>query len=208
MQRIEHREDKWIFPFVEYSPKEKRENMPVIIQLHGALERGEGKDDLGIVERHGLTHVIDKEDFDCIFIMPQCPKDHFWAGMVESVVKFIEDIIEEYKVDKNRVYLTGSSMGGFGTWFVGMAKPDLFAAIAPVCGGGMAWNAHVLTMPVWAFHGSLDKTVTPNHSEEMVEKMESFGLDVKYTVFEGEGHSIQKLSFTKELIEWLLSKRK
>ena len=150
MNRIEHREEKWIFPFVEYSPKNKRENMPIIIQLHGAGERGEGKEDLVLVDKHGFSNVIGGENYDCIFIMHQCPKGQFWAGRVESVIKFVEQIIDEYKADKTRITLTGSSMGGFGTWFVAMARPDLFAAIAPVCGGGMAWNAASLTMPVWA----------------------------------------------------------
>ena len=208
MQRIEHREKKWQFPFIEYSPENKRENLPVIIQLHGAGERGEGAEDLSLVDKHGFTHVIKDTDFDCIFIMPQCPKEEFWAGRVGSVVKFIEDIILEYKADKKRIYLTGSSMGGYGTWFVAMARPDLFAAIAPACGGGMAWNAKVLTMPVWAFHGALDKTVLPIHSEEMVKEMRACGLDVKYTVFDDVAHSLQSLTFTRELIDWFLTKSK
>ena len=208
MNRIEHREDKWVFPFVEYSPENKRENMPVIIQLHGAGERGDGKDDLVLVDKHGFSNVMDGENYDCIFIMPQCPKESFWAGRVESLVKFTEQIIEEYKADKSRVSLTGLSMGGYGTWFTAMARPDLFSAIAPACGGGMAWNADMLDMPVWAFHGDMDTTVTPIHSEEMVEKLKKLGKDVRYTVFKGVAHGIQTFTFTKELIFWLISQKR
>ncbi|MBE6645685.1 MAG: phospholipase [Ruminococcaceae bacterium] len=208
MNRIEHREEKWIFPFVEYSPKNKRDNMAVIIQLHGAGERGDGNEDLVLVDKHGFSNVMHEEEYDCIFIMPQCPKGQFWAGRVESVVKFIEQIIEEYNADKTRITLTGLSMGGFGTWFVAMARPDLFAAIAPACGGGMAWNASVLDMPVWAFHGDQDPIVTPMHSAEMVNKLQKLGKNVRYTVFEGVGHSLQTLTFTKELVHWLLEQRR
>ena len=99
-------------------------------------------------------------------------------------------------------------MGGYGTWFFAMMHPELFAAIAPICGGGMAWNAPSLTMPVWAFHGDLDKTVSFVHSNEMVEKLKSLGRNVKFTVFEGEGHSIQHLAYTAELLDWLLASQK
>ena len=208
MERIEHRDKKWLFPFVEYSPKTKRENMPVIIQLHGAGERGEGKEDLVLVDKHGFSNVMDGEEYDCIFIMPQCPKGEFWAGRVESLIEFTEQIIREYKADKSRITLTGLSMGGFGTWFVAMARPDLFAAIAPACGGGMAWNAGVLDMPVWAFHGDVDTTVTPIHTEEMVAALKKAGRDVRFTLFKGVGHGIQGLTFTKELIYWLLSHKR
>lgn len=208
MNRIEHREEKWRFPFVEYSPKDKRENMPLIIQLHGAGERGDGKDDLALVDKHGFSNIMDGEEFDCLFIMPQCPKGQFWAGRAESVVKFVEEITEEYDADKTRIYLTGLSMGGYGTWFCAMLRPDLFAAIAPACGGGMAWNASVLDMPVWAFHGDEDTTVSPVHSREMVEKLKKLGKTVKYTEFKGAGHGIQTLAFTKELLHWLLEQKR
>lgn len=208
MERTEHREEKWIFPFVEYSPKSKRAKMPIIIQLHGAGERGEGKDDLSLVDRYGFSNIIRDKEIDCIFVMPQCPKENFWAGRVESLIKFVEDVIEYYDADPDRIYLTGSSMGGFGTWFVAMARPDLFAAIAAACGGGMGWNAKALTMPVWAFHGDKDGTVDIAYSEDMMKRLLKYNEENKYTVFEGAGHAIQHLAFTDELINWLLSKKR
>ena len=208
MIRTEHRNEKFIFPFVEYAPKNKREGMPLIIQLHGAGERGDTPEELVLVDKHGFSKVIPDKEIDAIFVMPQCPKNTFWAARVESIIKFIETVIDEYKADRDRIYLVGLSMGGYGTWYTAMARPDLFAAIAPVCGGGMAWNASTLTMPVWAFHGALDKTVSPIQSKEMVDKLEALGRDVKFTVFENEGHSIQTFAMTEELIEWFLSKKK
>ena len=208
MNRIEHREEKWEFPFVEYSPKEKKENLPLVIQLHGAGERGEGKEDLEKVDVHGFSKYVKDADYECILIMPQCPKNTFWAARVESIVSFIEKIIKEYKIDENRVYLTGLSMGGFGTWFTAMARPDIFAAIAPVCGGGMPWNAGVLKMPVWAFHGVDDPTVSVNHSDEMVAKLRALGADVTYTRLEGVGHNVWNNAYNEELLLWLIEKKR
>ena len=200
MQRIEHRENRWAFPFVEYSPKEMKKGLPLIIQLHGAGERGEGGEDLVLVDKHGFSGIIADSEIDAVIIMPQCQKNDFWAARVESLYKFILDAIEDYGADKSQVTLTGLSMGGFGTWFLAMAHPELFAAIAPVCGGGMPWNAGTLTMPVWAFHGDMDKTVSFRHSSEMVDALKSLGRDVEFTVYEGAGHSIQHLAFSNELL--------
>ena len=208
MKRIEHREEKWPFAFVEYSPETMTKGLPIIIQLHGAGERGDGKDDLALVDVHGFSKLLKKKDFPAIFIMPQCPTESFWAARVESIVRFVEMLTEEYRADKSRIYLTGLSMGGFGTWFTSMARPDLFAAIAPVCGGGMAWNVGVLDMPVWAFHGAVDPVVAPFHSDNMVEKLIESGKDVKYTRVEGVGHDVWEHTYDEELVAWLLSKKR
>ena len=208
MKRIEHREEKWPFAFVEYSPETMTGGLPIIIQLHGAGERGDGNDDLALVDVHGFSKLLKKKDFPAIFIMPQCPTESFWAARVESIVRFVEMLTEEYRADKSRIYLTGLSMGGFGTWFTSMARPDLFAAIAPVCGGGMAWNVGVLDMPVWAFHGAVDPVVAPFHSDNMVEKLIEAGKDVKYTRVEGVGHDVWEHTYDEELVDWLLSKKR
>ena len=207
MIRTEHREDKFPFAFVKYEPKVKEGKLPLIIQLHGAGERGDGKDDLSLVDVHGFPKIM-AEEYPAIFLMPQCPKDSFWAARVESIIRFIEMLIEEYGIDKNRVYLTGLSMGGFGTWFTAMARPDLFAAIVPVCGGGMPWNAGVLTMPIWAFHGAEDTTVLPCNSDHMVEKLKALNYDVKYSRLDGVEHNVWDYAYNRELIEWLLDKKK
>ena len=209
MERIEHREGNWKFPFVEYRPSEcSGKKLPMIIQLHGAGERGEGGDDLGLVDVHGFSKMMADAEYPCIFIMPQCPKDSFWAANVESIAAFVKELTREFDVDPDRVYLTGLSMGGYGTWFTAMAHPDLFAAIAPVCGGGMAWNAGVLKMPVWAFHGVCDDTVSVTQSDEMVAKLTSLGHDVKYSRIENVGHNVWENAYNEELINWLLDKRR
>lgn len=208
MNRIEHREEKWIFPFVEYSPDKMDKKLPLIIQLHGAGERGNGKEDLAKVDVHGFSKYLENAEHECIFVMPQCPIDSFWAARVESIIKFVNQIIDEFDVDTDRVYLTGLSMGGFGTWYTSMAAPHLFAAIAPICGGGMAWNAGVLKMPVWTFHGVDDATVSVTQTDEMVEALKKFNDDVTYTRMQGVGHDVWKYAYNKELVDWILSKKK
>ena len=208
MIRTEHRESKWSFPFVEYSPTEKTSKMPIIIQLHGAGERGDSGESLSLVDVHGFSKVIKDREFPCIFIMPQCPINSFWAARVESIVSFTEQLIKEFDAAPDRIYLTGLSMGGYGTWYTAMARPDLFAAIVPVCGGGMAWNASVLKMPIWAFHGSCDPVVSPNQSDEMVSALKSAGADVTYSRIDGVGHDVWNHAYNEELIAWLLSKSK
>lgn len=206
MIRSEHREEKWSFPFVMYSPADTGRKLPLIVQLHGAGERGQGQEDLKLVDVHGFSKLLQKQSYECLAVMPQCPTDTFWAARVESILAFIEQLKQEFPVDESRIYLTGLSMGGFGTWFTAMAKPEMFRAIAPVCGGGMPWNASVLTMPVWAFHGAEDQTVTVRHSDEMVEALERAGADVTYTRMDGVGHNVWEYAYSDTLMQWLLNK--
>ena len=208
MIRTEHREGKWRFPFVKYSPESTDKKLPLIVQLHGAGERGEGGDDLSLVDRHGFSNMMPNGEFECIFVMPQCPKDTFWAARVESILAFIEEIIKEYNVDEKRVYLTGLSMGGYGTWYTAMARPSMFAAICPICGGGMAWNSKVLDMPIWVFHSADDGAVSVRNSDEMVEYLKRAGRDVTYTRMDDVGHGVWKYAYNEELYNWLLSKRR
>jgi len=205
MRRTEHTEKEWQFSFVAYTPEKMTETLPLVIQLHGAGERGE---DLSLMDVHGFSALLKEREYPCICVMPQCPKDTFWAARVESMLAFVEQLKAYYPVDENRVYLTGLSMGGYGTWYTAMARPDLFAAIAPICGGGMAWNAHTLTMPVWAFHGVEDPSVSVTQSDEMVERMRLHGLNVRYTRMDGVAHNVWQYAYNDELMQWLLSHKR
>ncbi len=209
MIREEHHEANWQFPFVSYTNKKSEGRLPLIVQLHGAGERGEGGEELSLVDVHGFSKLVkDDETHECMIVMPQCPKESYWAVRVESIIAFIEQLIETYDIDESRVYLTGLSMGGFGTWFTATARPDLFAAIAPVCGGGMSWAAGALNMPVWAFHGIVDATVPVAYSDMMAEALKRCGKKVKYTRLEGVGHNAWDSTYDKELLEWLLAQKK
>ena len=197
------------FPYIAYVPENCSDHPALLLQLHGAGERGEGGADLEQVLVHGFHKVADDETLrDCVLVMPQCPTDSFWAARVESIRIFIDQLMDRYSVDPSRVYLCGLSMGGYGTWYTAMAYPELFAAILPCCGGGMAWNAEVLQMPIWAFHGREDSDVSVNQTLEMAAVLERTNPSFRCTIYEGVGHNCWSLAMDKERLQWLLKQHK
>lgn len=198
-----------VFPYIAYIPEKVSEKPALMIHLHGAGERGNGGEELDKVLIHGFPNIVNDENFtDCIMVMPQCPKDAFWSARVESIKRFIDEMISLYHIDTNRIYLGGVSMGGYGTWYTAMAYPEIFAAIVPCCGGGIAALSQVLTMPIWAIHGLDDKIVSPNQTIEMIEKIKTFNPHLKYDLLEGVKHHSWEKGFTPEVLQWLLSQRK
>lgn len=209
MIRTEFQADGWEFPFVVYKPEENAENLPIIVQLHGAGEAGKGGEDLYKVDVHGFSLLMNQEaDFPCLFVMPQCSPDSFWAAEILNIYNFIQKLIAHFHADPTRIYLTGLSMGGYGTWLTACRFPKTFAAIAPVCGGGMVWKAPVLDMPVWAFHGSEDDTVYPSESINMIHKLRQARPNdpsVKMTILDGVAHNAWTYAYNTDLIQWFLS---
>jgi len=209
MKIVRQENNDKIFPFIAYIPDEISSHPALLIQLHGAGERGEGSTDVDKVLVNGFANTVNDNNLkDCILIMPQCPTDSFWVARIESIKKFIDQMAEEYSVDPFRIYLCGLSMGGFGTWYTAMAYPDLFACIAPCCGGGMSWRADSLKMPIWAFHGLEDTVVPPSQTIEMVEALKDINPNLKYDLYEGVGHDSWTLAFTEKTLEWILSHKK
>ncbi len=183
----------------------KGQPWPLIVFLHGAGERG---DNLNQLKVHGIPKLVESDgNFPFIVISPQCPADVWWD--VETLKVLIDHIKAEYNIDDSRVYLTGLSMGGFGTWALAEKYPDDFAAIAPICGGGEPRLAKKLKMPIWAFHGAKDDTVPLQRSQEMVDAVKKAGGDVKFTVYPELGHDCWTVTYdNKELYEWFLSHKK
>ena len=184
--------------------KKPTERWPMILFLHGSGERG---DDLAKVKKHGLPKLVDEDPtFPFIVISPQCPEGQYWDA--DALHALTEAIIKKYRVDAGRLYLTGLSMGGYGTWNLAIKYPGLFAAIAPICGGGDHGQVHVLKdTPTWVFHGVTDPTVPIARSEEMVAALENAGGVVKFTRYENTGHqgAWTQAYADPELYRWFLS---
>jgi predicted peptidase len=195
--------------YVLFIPKDYdgKKAYPLILFLHGAGETG----DDGLKQtKVGLGPVVQKQadTFPCITIFPQAHK-RGWGAESESgkqALAILNEVEKEYKVDKKRVYLTGLSMGGFGTWSLATAHPEMWAAIVPVCGGGDPKSAEkIKDIPCWVFHGDADNSVKVDLSRNMVKALEGAGGKPKYTEYPGVGHnSWVKAYDTKELYEWLL----
>lgn len=190
----------------EYTPKKA---WPLVVFLHGAGERGDDglqQSDVGI----GRAIRFHPERFPCVVVMPQCPKGVWWDAVEGHIDAAMAAVLDEYVIDPDRVYLTGLSMGGFGTWGYGAKRVDTFAALLPICGGGLQDDAEALaTVPIWAFHGGADKTVPPGASREMVEVVTKAGGNVEYTEYPKVGHnSWDKAYGDAKAIKWLLKQRK
>ena len=186
----------------------KRQRWPLILFLHGAGERG---DDLKKVKVHGPPKMVEsRKDFPFILVSPQCPEDDWWTEKVEVLINLVDDIAARYKVDKKRIYLTGLSMGGYGTWALTSAYPERFAAIAPICGGGSRiMSLRLKDIPIWVFHGAKDPVVPLEESEEMVNAIRKRGGDVKFTIYPDAGHDSWTESYNnQELYDWFLEHRK
>ncbi len=179
---------------------------PVMLFLHGAGERGS---DVNKVKVHGPPKIVqNRKDFPFIVVSPQCPSDSWWRPF--ELIALLDEIQSQYKVDPDRVYLTGLSMGGFGTWDLATQYPQRFAAIAPICGGGNPVLARrIKDIPAWVFHGDADRVVPVARSDEMVEALKKAGADVKYTRYEGIDHdSWTKTYANEELYQWMLSHKR
>ncbi len=198
-----------VFPYIAYIPENISDHPALLIHLHGGGERGNGREELDKVLIHGFPKTVNDTNFrDCILIMPQCPIGTFWTARIESLKRFIDEMIVKYSADTDRIYLCGLSMGGVGTWFTALAYPDLFAAIAPCCGLGMEWNASLLKMPIWTFHGLEDSVIPAKHTIDMVEALKPLNPHLKYDLYEGVGHDSWNRAFSKETLGWILSQKK
>jgi predicted peptidase len=185
---------------------DKQDSWPLLLFLHGAGERG---DDLELVKKHGPPKLINGgKEFPFIVVSPQCRKDVWWEPI--ELTALIDDIVKTHNVDQDRIYVTGLSMGGFGTWRMAAYSPHRFAAIAPICGGGEAyWARRFPHLPTWVFHGAKDKGVPLERSEEMVDAMKKSGGEPKLTIYpEAEHDSWTETYDNPEFYEWLLAQKR
>lgn len=198
---------KYLLYLPESYPTTKK-SWPLMLYLHGAGERGA---DLEKVKLHGPPKLIAETNrqFPFIIVSPQCPEGEYWSSDI-SVVRLnilLKDIIARYRVDKSRIYITGLSMGGFGTWRMAIEFPNRFAAIAPICGGGIPEKAdRIKQLPIWVFHGAKDKVVPIQKSQEMVQALKKVGNKVRFTIYPKAEHDSWTETYNNpELYNWLLT---
>jgi predicted peptidase len=199
---------------------------PLVIFLHGAGERG---DDNAKQLVHGMNDFASDEimaRYPALVIAPQCPAGEAWGGIsrlqktatppdqfapaLAATLKAVDALRKEFPIDDKRIYITGLSMGGYGTWDALAKRTELFAAAAPICGGGdTAAAGKMKDIPIWAFHGDQDKTVPPERSREMIEALKAAGGSPKYTEYPGVGHNSWAQTYSDPaLYEWLFAQKK
>ncbi len=187
-----------------YDKEEKA--WPLMLFLHGAGESGH---DLNKVKIHGPPKLIEAgKSFPMIVVSPQSPR---MGWDVPTLNALLDEIVATHKVDKDRIYVTGLSMGGFGTWALAAAHPDKFAAIMPICGGGDPPDAAKLKhLAIWVFHGAKDNVVPPNRSENMVKALKDAGAgNVKFTLYPYAGHDSWTETYNNsEVWDWLLKQKR
>lgn len=189
----------------EYS-SEPNKRWPMVLFLHG---RGESYGPLSLVAKWGPPQIAAKDpSFPYILVSPQCPGETSWTneGQQKLLMQLLDKIIDGYRIDTDRVYLTGLSMGGFGSWKLAAANPGRFAAVVPICGGGDPSTSAALTaLPIWVFHGDQDQAVPISKSDEMVKAIQAAGgKKIRYTTLEHVGHNSWEAAYhTPELYEWL-----
>lgn len=183
---------------------------PLILFLHGSGETGTD----GLKQaKVGLAPAIRKmKDFPFLALFPQSQKRTWRAGSDDAVraLKILDEVRKGFKVDDTRLYLTGLSMGGFGTWSLAAAHPDKWAAIVPICGGGDPRAAEkIKDLPCWCFHGDADKAVDVKLSRDMIDALKKAGGNPRYTEYPGVAHNSWDRAYgTAELYDWLLKHRR
>ena len=199
---------------------------PLIIFLHGIGERG---DDNAAQLKHAAADLITFADANggAIFIAPQCPAGEMWVSGIEPkapshtmpaepsppmklVLALINDKIEKMPVDPDRIYVTGLSMGGYGTWDIIQRRPKLFAAALPVCGGGDTALASVIkNIPIWIFHGAADPVVPAARSHDMNAALKASGGNAQYREYEGVEHDCWTPTYAdQDVLRWMFEQRR
>lgn len=206
-----------------YNPKKK---YPLVIFLHGSGERGTDNEAQIKHITALFTDEQNRQQFPCFVFAPQCPPDNRWMDRVspEATVQqkseaapplqltreAVDQLMKTYKINKKRQYVTGLSMGGFGTWDLITRYPKRFAAAIPICGGGDPGKAiPIKKLPIWVFHGADDPVVKPERSRDMVAALKAAGSKVKYTEYPGVGHDSWVKAYQEpDLLPWLFKQKR
>lgn len=208
---------------LDYRPGKK---YPLVLFLHGAGERG---NDNAVTLKHGAKELCNAErrkKYPAYIVIPQCPNDQKWSDVdwsktssdhpekasdsMQNVKELLDSMVEDAGVDPNRIYITGLSMGGYGTWDAIARYPGFFAAAAPICGGGDPKMAERFKkLPIWCFHGEADPVVKVIRSREMIDALKALGSEPKYTEYPGVQHDSWTATYANpDLYDWMFAQRK
>ncbi|MCA9105231.1 MAG: dienelactone hydrolase family protein [Planctomycetales bacterium] len=213
---------RWYMPEVPEGTE-----VPIILFLHGAGERGDDNQRTLVHAAKDLVSPLVQERQACAVLIPQCPEGKRWvevpwsddqhetpsepSGPMRLVVEVVKQYVENEPIDERRIYVTGLSMGGFGTWDLLARYPEYIAAAIPVCGGGDSREEVVKRFadtPIWVFHGGADNVVKPERSRAMVEALKAVGGEPKYTEYPGVGHDSWTQTYSNgDLYDWLFAQR-
>jgi predicted peptidase len=220
----EYKDETFRYLFLKPEKIEPGKKYPLILFLHGAGERGDNPE---VVKKHFFPSIASDEfqqKFPCFVVAPQCRENHWWTArrrggsegrdelgdMEQMALQCVADVEKEFPVDKNRLYLTGLSMGGYGSWDLAVRQPDRWAAVVPICGGGNPEQAEKLVhVPIWAVHGDADPAVPVEESRKMIAAIKAAGGHPKYTEYPGVAHDswTQAYADTNGVIPWMFEQR-
>ena len=207
-------------PYLVYLPKNFKRNVEqesaeqkfaMVFFLHG---RGESNGPLSIVAKWGPPKFAERgDDLPFVIVSPQCPPEDSWPSETQQsrLTELLDHAIKEYNIDQSQIFLTGLSMGGYGSWTMAAKHPNRFAAVAPVCGGGNPSDADKLKdVPIWAFHGDQDRAVPFSKSVEMVDAIKAAGgTKIRFTSLEHLGHNCWSAVYaTPDLYSWMRQQAK
>ena len=194
--------------------KEPDRQWPLMLFLHGVAKRGDHLQELELLKKDGPPMLVEQQpDFPFIVLSPQCPSNSSWEHQLGKLDALLDEIVETYAVDTNRIVLTGLSMGGFGAWHLALRNPTRFAAVVPIAGGYVFGSDEVpdnicdlKDAPIWVFHGAKDEAVSPEQSQVMVDALQGCPGNVKFTLYPDAAHDQSwKLAYSDpDLYEWLL----
>ena len=210
------------YPYRLLVPEQSTTPQPLVVFLHGAGQRG--NDNVQQMQHFGAAvltapHLKDKS---CYVLAMQCPKGDQWASYnlsrttpgpprapMTALITALKKTVAEHNIDTSRIYLTGLSMGGYGSWDLAARHPDWFAAVVPVCGGGHTSTAEALTdVPIWAFHGTDDRIVPERATTRMIEALRDAGGRPAYTPIDNVGHASWYFAYGPQGgMEWMFSQR-
>jgi predicted peptidase len=196
---------------------------PLVLLLHGAAEKGDDNISQIVNGMNDFASDGNRQAHPCFVVAPQCPKGVSWAAIKNDrlvpgaeptepmlrVLELLDTLPNEFSIDRRRIYVTGLSMGGYGTWYLGQRFPERFAAIVPLCGGGDDGQAaRLVKTPIWVFHGGADTGNTPEMSREMVKAIRAAGGNPLYTEYPGVGHNCWTQTYSNPLLfTWMFNQR-